>query len=422
MRQLIRKQLDTSLIKLAKSYLSSRRVTFRYSGEQIIRETNKGCIQGSTCGPLLWNIMLDTIFEEVQQEGVHIQAFADDILLVATGKRGEQVEVRLNEALKAVVKWGDKNKLRFAPHKTQATLFTRKLRYYKPRIIMSEIEIPLLESIKILGLTIDRNLNYVEHISQAMNKAINLYKGVSRTARAHWGLNPEIVRIINISVVEPIVLYAANVWASKSHTVQIKKKLDHITRIFAILISKSHRTTSLTSSALLAGIIPLDLRSLERRKLYEVKKGKPLEQLPCRRLEEQLSPFDLPHPAHRLAIRHGTINDTEELEAISDEKPMMFTDGSKINGKVGAAVTIWVNGVEKKRRLLSLPGYCTVFQAELTGLQGAVQIMNIEEKYKKAKVCSDSKSALECLANPNSLHPLVCDIKTLIGNLRASGG
>lgn len=99
------------------------------------------------------------------------------------------------------------------------------------------------------------------------------------------------------------MLYAANVWAYKSQTKQLKKKLDQITRLFAIKIIKSHRTVSLTASAMLAGILPLDLRTLEKRELYEVKRGKPIPMLPGRELERPVSPFALPHPAHR----HGRV-------------------------------------------------------------------------------------------------------------------
>lgn len=119
LHQLILKGVEPALLKIMSSYLSVRTVIVKYSGEEVKRETNKGCIQGSTCGPLLWNILLDSLLEETKNLCVHVQAFADDILLIGTGKEGRKLEQDLNNILEVIASWGERHKLRFAPHKTQ---------------------------------------------------------------------------------------------------------------------------------------------------------------------------------------------------------------------------------------------------------------------------------------------------------------
>ncbi|KAI5642076.1 RNase H domain-containing protein [Phthorimaea operculella] len=47
---------------------------------------SKGCIQGSACGPVLWNIILDELLDMQVSSGCHLQAFADDVLLIVTAK------------------------------------------------------------------------------------------------------------------------------------------------------------------------------------------------------------------------------------------------------------------------------------------------------------------------------------------------
>ncbi|KAI8439036.1 hypothetical protein MSG28_012908 [Choristoneura fumiferana] len=122
---------------------------------------------------------------------------------------------------------------------------------------------------------------------------------VARAARAQWGLNSAIVKTIYQAVVEPTVLYAAGAWGHVVERAYAIKRLDRITRQFAIKIAKAHSTASLTSCVLLAGILPLDIRIKEQLAIYTIKRGKELGVLPGRRLQRPLHPSQLPHPADR---------------------------------------------------------------------------------------------------------------------------
>ncbi|CAK1593607.1 unnamed protein product [Parnassius mnemosyne] len=206
--QLQAKQAETSILRLVTSYLSNRVIDLGYAGEIVTRPTNKGCIQGSTCGPILWNILLDSLLQATQDLSTHVQAFADDILLIGTNNNGEQLEKDLNHTLKLISDWGKEYKLKFAPHKTQAIIITKKLKFHTPKLYMEGIELTYTEHLTILGLTIDKNFNFKPHLDNISRKAVNLYKMVSKAARAQWGLNSDIVRTIYTAVVEPTVLYA----------------------------------------------------------------------------------------------------------------------------------------------------------------------------------------------------------------------
>ncbi|XP_063538077.1 uncharacterized protein LOC134747381 [Cydia strobilella] len=52
----------------------------------------------------------------------------------------------------------------------------------------------------------------------------------------------------------------------------------------------------------------------------------------------------------------------------SEHDIRVFTDGSKIEGKVGAALSMWSGDTETKALKLALSAYCTVYQAELLAL------------------------------------------------------
>ncbi|CAK1583056.1 unnamed protein product [Parnassius mnemosyne] len=79
-KEIQRKNVNIHNLRLITSYLSSRSVIVKYAGAIATKPTTKGCIQGSTCGPILWNILLDPLLELSSDMDVHLQAFADDIL------------------------------------------------------------------------------------------------------------------------------------------------------------------------------------------------------------------------------------------------------------------------------------------------------------------------------------------------------
>ncbi|KAI5634000.1 AMP-binding enzyme domain-containing protein [Phthorimaea operculella] len=175
--------------------------------------------------------------------------------------------------------------MKFAAHKTQAVIITKKRKYEEPIFNLQGTPIKGTDSIKFLGLTIDRNLSFRAHLANANKKAINIYKRLAKTIRTTWGLNPEITRMLYLAVIEPIVLYGAGAWASVAEKQYAKKILNSLTRTFCLKICRAHRTTSLISSALIARVLPLDLRLMEQGRLYEIKRGKPLQELPGRKLE-----------------------------------------------------------------------------------------------------------------------------------------
>lgn len=106
-----------NLTKLVESYLNDRFVTIDY-GEQIIKwKMERGCIQGSVLGPLMWNLVVNEILDNrnVQE---YITAYADDITLVISGKTEKELYNKAQRTLDEVSKWAQKNKLTFSKNKT----------------------------------------------------------------------------------------------------------------------------------------------------------------------------------------------------------------------------------------------------------------------------------------------------------------
>ncbi|GBP92227.1 Putative 115 kDa protein in type-1 retrotransposable element R1DM [Eumeta japonica] len=105
-----------------------------------------------------------------------------------SGQSASALEAETNRALAHVRDWGDRNKLRFAPSKTNAMVLTRKLKFDVPVIRMGNTEIALVDEIRLLGLTIDKGLTFIPHVAKACKRAASIYKGIARAAKATWGV------------------------------------------------------------------------------------------------------------------------------------------------------------------------------------------------------------------------------------------
>ncbi|GBP65854.1 hypothetical protein EVAR_85122_1 [Eumeta japonica] len=195
--------------------------------------------------------------------------------------------------------------------------------------------------IRLLGLTIDKRLTFTPHVAKACKKTANIYKGIARAAKATWGLSPEIVRTIYVVVIEPIVI-----------------------------------TVSLHSALILARLLPLDIRVREAARLYEVKRGRELGDVCAdRELERPVDFCNLLHPAHTPEFGLEIVEDLDPLtmDRLAFVGPHIYTDGNKVEGKVGAALIEWRDGMESGNYAYRLESFCTVFQAEMFALNRAIR-------------------------------------------------
>ncbi|XP_073961989.1 uncharacterized protein [Choristoneura fumiferana] len=374
-------------------------------------------LHSATCGDTRLHVgrhsgifLLDPLLKELDSHGHYCQAFADDVVLIISGKTTSEVQTEANVALERVRRWGVRNKLKFAPHKTKAMVITNKLKYDTPLLAMGGVNIAPSRDIKILGLTVDDKLTFSSHASNVCRKATNLYKQLSRAAKIHWGLEPEVIRTIYTAVVEPVVMYAAGAWAPATNKLGIQKLLNAVQRGFVQKILKAYRTVSLNSALVLAGLLPLDIRIREAASLFEAKKGYSRRMIGDGELERPLAAVDVVHPVEQTGTEYSCLAEGGEKSQSSNEGLKIFTDGSKIEGKVGAALSIWTDGAETRNRKFKLANFCTVYQAELLALSEAVE-HSLRSAVSNCSIFSDSRAALDTVASGVSLHPLAVTIR-----------
>lgn len=407
-------KLPRNLYKLVSSYLSDRKVLIATSYGFESKTTSQGCVQGSACGPDLWNILLNDVFELKLPPGVIMQAFADDITLIVHSNEAKKALKAADEALKMVYEWGKNNGLTFNAAKTKCVPITRKIEKMKLKPKMNEEEISLDENVKILGVYFDKNLRFTHHVRETIKKVGTIYLYLNRITRVTWGANPEILRSLYLHAIEPIITYASPVWEPAVRRKYIANALVSFQLKYLLSICKAYRTVSANSASVIANVIPLDLKVIWLNKVYNVKQQGNLKEYPGLKFQAKVDHSELPHPARRITIKFDSIDSQPEIESkLADSKVVYFTDGSKHDELVGAAYgyleSVKTGPLQDVRRI-KLGNLCSVFQAELLAIRETVNQVVVKHNSANVDICSDSKAALMALKDRNSTNPLVNQI------------
>ncbi len=268
-----------------------------------------------------------------------------------------------------------------------------------------------------MGLIIDKNLNWNEHINTNATKVLNCANAFLRVARNTWGLSAEDMRTIYIGAIEPMLLYGVSVWGNAITKKYVIDKLRRVQRIFAIKAIKGYRTISYDAAVVIANLIPIELRIKELINIYKLKNSSDdiIESLHADLLQRPIN-TDMLHPAIRPQITVTTeINtETNDIE--------FYTYGSKTNTNVGAGFTVMHNSMEIYNDRLRLAEYCSVFQSELIAiLYSLIWITKNINQYQQIIIKSDSKSGISAISNTQTHNPIIHKIHTLIQQLETSG-
>ena len=131
-----------------------------------------GVPQGSVLGPLLFSLFVNDVNCFVYPSVVNL--YADDTLLYTTGNNVIKVNERMQASLKEISKWYNGNKLVLNASKSKCMLIEAK---YQTRglndnihVSLNNVEIKQVKSVKYLGVIIDDNLIWIEHISMLCKK------------------------------------------------------------------------------------------------------------------------------------------------------------------------------------------------------------------------------------------------------------
>ena len=167
--------------KFMLSYLSQRtqRVKVR-NVRSDWKYMKRGIPQGSCLGPLLFNLYINDIFLSVK----HCELFnyADDNTLSASDRNLDHLMEKLSTDTNALIEWFHHNFMKVNPDKFQLVVMRPQGRNIE---LPNELEvqnniIKRSESVRLLGIDIDCNLNFHNHVNVLCSKASRQLKVLYR--------------------------------------------------------------------------------------------------------------------------------------------------------------------------------------------------------------------------------------------------
>ncbi|XP_063829245.1 uncharacterized protein LOC135078647 [Ostrinia nubilalis] len=411
----------SNLYNILLNYIEEREIGIQFADSQVSKTMSRGCIQGSVIGPTLWNLILDQLLLTPLPDGCHLQAYADDIFLIAHSKSHTILENIINIALDRITSWGESVKLEFGPDKTQTIAFTNKAA--KCKLFMKGLRLTYTDHIKYLGIIIDQRLTFTKHVDYIINKVKTLYNKLSIFIRPTWGVHSENVRTIYEHVIEPIICYGAGIWTCAQKYKYITQRLLSIQRLFAIKIIRGFRTVSTAAAITLSQLTPLPAKVAMVADIETTKLSGTTSFLPRDiNIEKPCHPSKFLHPSERIGIQFEEITSSSDLnQAGANHTWLIYTDGSKIDDCVGAAFVVKdsTNSQPPVVKRLKLHGGCSVFQAEMLAIQRACKYI-LDFQLPNALILSDSRSGLTELQNGSTHNQLAVDIHRLLYQARSS--
>lgn len=193
-----------------KAFLMERQQLVKVNGvESYIGRVTSGIPQGSVLGPLLFVIYINDLPDEVISE---IAMFADDTKIF---RKVDSINdsFLIQHDIETLEKWSEDWLLKFHPDKCHVLTIGRfsDIKHAHPYKLHGE-ELEHVFSEKDLGVIIDSELSFEQHISEKVMKA-NSIMGLIR--RSFTYLDSKVFRSLYVSFVRPHLEYAQVVWSPK---------------------------------------------------------------------------------------------------------------------------------------------------------------------------------------------------------------
>jgi len=430
-----KRKVPEKIAKWIRNFLKDRTTKLRFNNatSQSI-STPAGVPQGSPLSPLLYifyNADLLDIPENQEELGL---GFIDDIGYGTSGLMAESNVEKLQQLLQKAEIWRRQHGAQFERSKYVLIHFTGngKLKTEAP-IEIDGVTIHPAEEAKYLGVTFDKKLKYRAHIEQVVKKGTKFALAIGNIAKSTWGAEFKYLRRLFTAVAAPRMDYAASIWhrpgdTRTAPTTSQLNKMASVQRQIMRTITGCFRTTPTAALEAETALPPPQfrlrnkiLRSVTRMRTLPANhpvqqcikraksKGTPaylsnleniIKQFPeyMQDTMEEIHPYIRP-PWWTLEAEIHIDGSKDEAEkhhnragsnAMNDSTILIYTDGSGINGNIGAAAYCSSTG-QKEHQYLGKDKTHNVYAAELEAINMATNIVKeSDRKYTKCVIYANS--------------------------------
>ena len=438
-----KRRLPTNIAKWISSFLQKRSTQLLFNGtkSQSI-PTPAGIPQGSPLSPLLYMYYNADLLDIPQQRGTGL-GFIDDITYGVEGFTDKGNARKLNQLLREAEEWRKKHGVQFETSKYILVHFTRNYNQAtNAAITVGKVTIEPSNEAKYLGVIFDKELRFKAHLQYIVKKGTKAAMALSRIAKSSWGLKYKYARQLYTAVITARTDYAAVVWhrpkdGNTMATSTQACKLDKIQRLAMKAITGCYKTTATAAMEIETGLQPSWLRLQTKTlqaitRMQTLSKKHPLHewlasamrtrtaQNPHQtNLENVLQQFPLmtenietiepyirpPWWTPKVEIKIDTTKDKAKDQHYkilheNSTAPTIYTDGSGIKGKIGAAIYDATKN-ETRHRHLGKDTQYNVYTAELAALQLAIETLRDDHEQIEWRIFTDSQAAIKATNNPH---------------------
>ena len=296
-------------------------------------------------------------------------------------------------------------------------MFSRATKPFTRLVRMEGELIPYSDTVVYLGVTMDKELKWLPHIRNKLKKAKALLLKMASLTQSYWGPQPKLMKWMYTGIVRPTVSYAAMVWAHKIEDATIQDELRKLNRAAMNTFVKVPRSTPTRGMEVIFDILPLHLHIKKEGlaayiRLHEhthlqwegvftnlTNSVSHLRYWDYVTRDSGLQDFHVEsdechvlRPDCHFVLNTSSFTDMEGCQDPADFN--VYTDGSKIDQRVGAGILILQNGVQLVADRFRLPNTATVYQAELTAIREAASLLAVMQNLTTVKFFVDSQAAL----------------------------
>ena len=196
------------------SYLENRQqFTYINKTSSNIKAINYGVPQGSVLGPLLFLIYTNDIVNSLTYHAnkTKIRLFADDTNVFLSANSPFELKQLMTEVLKDLFQWFSANKLTVNLDKTCYTIFksrNKKIPGYLNSVQIENAIVKKVPSAKYLGVILDENLDWKEHIA-------NINKSLIKTSNSFKIIKHQVPKL------DKIIVYYAYIYSKIQYGIEV---------------------------------------------------------------------------------------------------------------------------------------------------------------------------------------------------------